>query len=641
MKKFVTTSILAAIAAVLLQGTALADSQAKKRKPTFLEQIFGNSGQSDSTAPRKRRNLFGGLKDESIAGDNSNSYFAEDPSPGSSRRGRVTIADADPQDAIPGLGMGNLTYVPPKLVALSGISLPGTAPADPAAAAIYAQLGSDSASLHVLPAARDALLAQYASQSYRPILLSGGKLSERGMDVLKLLARAGDDGLQPQTYLPTVLAAFDAPLPENDPAAMARLDIDLSAAALRYAHDASGGQFDPALLSRYNDLQPPWVAADKAIKVIANSPYPVQYLEGLNPTHPAYAAMKKALAELRAKQVEPAVEKIADGAVVQKGESDPRMQSVRARLAQLGLKPDDPVLLDPDMLDAGLSVQLRLFQKQVGLKVTGALGPQTVTALNNAGTGGSVDKLVDNMERLRWLPRNLGNRYVFVNQAAFQATVMKDGKPEWTTRVIVGKPDTQTAVFNDEMEMVVFNPSWGVPPSIIANEYLPKLRRDPAYLDRLGFKVVNQQGKVVPSSSVSWDSYGAKVPYGIQQPPGDKNALGELKFLFPNAHDIYMHDTPSRELFQKDVRAFSHGCVRVQNPREFASVVLGWTPEEVAAKVETRVSETVRLKDKLPVHIAYFTVWPDEQGNIVYFNDIYGRDKPIENARSATLVAQR
>ena len=351
--------------------------------------------------------------------------------------------------------------------------------------------------------------------------------------------------------------------------------------------------------------------------------------------------MKKTLAELRAKQAEPAVVTIADGAIVKKGESDPRMPAVRARLAQLGLKPEDSVLLDPDMLDAELSVQLRLFQKQVGLKVTGALGPQTVAALNNAGTGGSVDKLLDNMERLRWLPRNLGNRYVFVNQPAFQATVMKDGKPEWTTRVIVGKPDTQTAVFNDEMEMVVFNPSWGVPPSIIANEYLPKLRRDPAYLDRLGFKVVTQQGKVVSSSSVSWDIYGAKVPYGIQQPPGDKNALGELKFLFPNAHDIYMHDTPTRELFQKDVRAFSHGCVRVQNPREFASVVLGWTPEEVAAKVESKASETVRLKEKLPVHIAYFTAWPDEQGNIVYFNDIYGRDKPIENARSATLVAQR
>jgi murein L,D-transpeptidase YcbB/YkuD len=639
MKKFVSTSILAAMAALLLQGTAVADSQAKKHKPTFLEQIFGNSGQSDSNTPRKRRNVFGGLRDESIAGDNTNSYFAEDATPG--RRGRVTIANADPEDAIPGFGMGNLTYVPPKLVPLSGISLPGTAPGDPAAAAIYNQLGSDSSSLRVLPAARDALLAQYASQSYRPIWLADGKLSERGKDVLKLLASAGDDGLQPQSYLPTGLTAFDGPLPENDPAAMARLDIDLSAAALRYAHDASGGQFDPALLSRYNDLQPPWVPADKAIKVIANSPYPVQYLAGLNPTHPAYAAMKKALAELRAKQAEPEVEKIDDGAIVRNGETDPRMPAVRARLAQLGFKPEEPVILDPDLLDAELSVQLRLFQKQVGLKVTGALGPQTVVALNNAGTGGSADKLLDNMERLRWLPRNLGNRYVFVNQPAFQATVMKDGKPEWTTRVIIGKPDTQTAVFNDEMEMVVFNPSWGVPPSIIANEYLPKLRNDPAYLDRLGFKVVTAQGKVVPSSSVSWDSYGAKIPYGIQQPPGEKNALGELKFLFPNAHDIYMHDTPARELFQKDVRAFSHGCVRVQNPREFASVVLGWSPEEVAAKVESKVSQTVRLKDKLPVHIAYFTAWPDEQGNIVYFNDIYGRDKPIENARSATLMAQR
>jgi murein L,D-transpeptidase YcbB/YkuD len=187
----------------------------------------------------------------------------------------------------------------------------------------------------------------------------------------------------------------------------------------------------------------------------------------------------------------------------------------------------------------------------------------------------------------------------------------------------------------------VFNPSWGVPPSIIANEYLPKLRNDPAYLDRLGFKVVTQQGKVVPSSSVSWWEYGSKVPYGIQQPPGEKNALGEIKFLFPNSHDIYMHDTPSRELFEKDMRAFSHGCVRVQDPRQFASVVLGMTPEEVAAKIESGNSTTVRLKQKLPVHITYFTAWPDAAGNMVYFNDIYGRDRTFEMARSATLVAQR
>jgi len=629
MKKFVSRSVLAALSAMMLAGTALAEAPAKKHKPGFLEQLFGNSG---THTTKKRRAVFGSFKDDP--------FYGEDSQPGSGK-GRVVIADADPEDAVPGYGMGNLTYVPPKMVALSGIALDSPAPADPAAAAIYGQLATDGPSLRVLPAARTALLAQYAARGYRPIWLADGKLSDRGKDVLKLLAASAADGLQPQTYLPTGLASFDSPLPENDLAAMARLDIDLSAAALRYARDASGGQFDPALLSRYNDLQPPWVAPAEALKVIAYSPFAADYLKGLNPTHPAFAAMKKALAELRAVQDEPQDDKIQDGEIVRKGDADARIPAVRARLKQLGFPAEASAEADPDVLDAELSVQLRLFQKQAGVKVTGALGPQTVAALNNAGTSGSVDKLLDNMERLRWLPRDLGQRYVFVNQAAFQASVIKNGKPEWTTRVIVGKPDTQTAVFNDEMEMVVFNPSWGVPQSIIANEYLPKLRNDPGYLDKMGFKVVTQQGKVVSSRAIDWDSYGSKIPYGIQQPPGAKNALGELKFLFPNAHDIYMHDTPSRELFERDVRAFSHGCVRVQNPREFASVVLGWTPEEVAAKVETRASETVRLKQKLPVHISYFTAWPDEAGNMVYFNDIYGRDKPLENARSATLVAQR
>ncbi|MCA3555011.1 L,D-transpeptidase family protein [Aestuariivirga sp.] len=636
MKLFVRPGMFAAVAAVLIVGAAQAEAanNGKRPRPGFIESLFGGFGNqaADSNATRRRSPGFGSPKDDALLAGGRQRQAAP---------GRAEVADTDPEDGVPGLGMGNLTYVPPKLVPLSGIGPGRTRPAVADAAAIHDQLVSGGASVRVLPAARDALVAQYAARSFRPIWLSGGKLSERGSDVLKLLAQAGDEGLDPQSYLPTGLAGFDAPLPEADPAAMARLDIDLAAAALRYAHDASGGQFDPARLSRYHNLQPPWVAPDKAINVIGNSPFPVQYLQALHPAHPAYAAMKKALAELRAEQAAPRHVMIADGAIVRKGEADERIPSVRARLSELGFTAEAPGGADPEALDAATSEQLRLFQKQAGIKVTGALGPQTVAALNGSGGAGSVGKLLVNMERIRWLPRDLGRRHVFVNQAAFQATVMKDGKPEWRTRVIVGKPDTQTAVFNDEMETVVFNPSWGVPPSIIAHEYLPKLRRDPAYLDKQGFKVVNRQGKVVSSRSVSWGSYGSKVPYGIQQPPGAKNALGEIKFLFPNSHNIYMHDTPSRELFEKDVRAFSHGCVRVQNPREFAAVVLGWTPEEVAAKVESRASQTVRLKQKLPVHIVYFTAWPDEQGNIVYFNDIYGRDNPLENARTARLVAQR
>ncbi|WP_161957102.1 L,D-transpeptidase family protein [Aestuariivirga litoralis] len=631
MKTFVRSSVIAAMAAVLLGGTAPAEAASSRQKPSFIEKLFSKSG--NHAAGKKRRSVFGSFKDDPV--------YIEDPTPNyAPKRKKVTIVDADP-GGDQGYGMGNLTYVPPKLVPLSGVSLATAAPADAAAAAIYSQLAADGPSLRVLPAAREALLAEYAARSYRPIWLADGKLSARGKDVLALLASAGEEGLQPQAYLPTGLTAFDAPLPEYDAAAMARLDIDLSAAALRYARDASGGQFSPALLSRYHDVSPPWVAPDRALRVLANSPFAADYLKGLNPTHPAYAAMKKALAELRAAEAEPKDDKIADGEIVKKGGSDPRIPAVRSRLAELGFTAEPLDGMDPDLLDAELSVQLRLFQKQAGVKVTGALGPQTVAALNNAGTSGSVDKLLDNMERLRWLPRDLGNRYIFVNQAAFEARVMKDGKPEWITRVIVGKPNTQTSVFSDEMEMVVFNPSWGVPQSIIVNEYLPKLRNDPGYLDKMGFKVVTQQGKVISSRAVSWDSYGAKVPFGVQQPPGADNALGELKFLFPNAHDIYMHDTPSRNLFEQQVRAFSHGCVRVQDPRHFASVVLGWTPEEVAAKIESKSSETVRLKQKIPVHITYFTAWPDDQGNMVYYNDIYGRDRTLENARSATLVAQR
>ena len=153
--------------------------------------------------------------------------------------------------------------------------------------------------------------------------------------------------------------------------------------------------------------------------------------------------------------------------------------------------------------------------------------------------------------------------------------------------------------------------------------------------------MVNSQGKVVRSSSVDWWSYGSKVPYGIQQPPGEKNALGKLKFLFPNSHNIYMHDTPSRELFDEDVRTFSHGCVRVQNPREFAQVILGWDPIKVDEYVDSEKSQSIKLPVKVPVHIAYFTAWPDENGGIAYFNDIYGRDKTMENARSAIILAER
>lgn len=650
MKIRVGLGVVACLAAFAISDFADADAAARKRNPKVFDVSVGGKSANNSVMRRQlmrqaeRNGVAGPLKLPNLSLERAakppkSAKAAKAAKPSKTTKIARSAGDNDPEPD-PGFGMGNLTYIPPRLVPLSGLALPEPRPAGTAEAMIYDSLAGDGSSIRVLPATRDALLAHYVAQGFKPVWLEDGKLNARGVAVLAQLAAADQEGLDPQNYLPTGLESFSSTLPETDSAAMARLDIDLTAAALRYARDASGGQFDPRLLSSYNDIDPPWIAPEKALKVIAWSPYPVEYLKSLNPTHPAYAAMRNALAGLRAKETGAPFEPIAAGPVVGPGKSDPRIPALRQRLAERGYASGQPAVSDAALFDQPLSDELRRFQKDSRIRVTGLLGPQTLRALNENSSASNIDRLRTNMERLRWLPRDLGKRYVFVNPPAYEAKVIDHGEDVWATRVIVGKPDTQTAAFHDEMEFLVFNPSWGVPQSIILKEYLPRLRRDPGYLDRIGFQVVNQQGKVVPSRSVKWWGFGQSVPYGILQPPGDKNALGEIKFMFPNSHDIYMHDTPNRDLFDNETRAFSHGCVRVQNPREFAAVVLGWSAEEVDSHIATAESETVRLEHKLPVHIGYFTAWPDSQGNMRYFNDIYGRDKAMETARSATLVAQ-
>jgi len=267
------------------------------------------------------------------------------------------------------------------------------------------------------------------------------------------------------------------------------------------------------------------------------------------------------------------------------------------------------------------------------LKPTGILDNATLKLLNKNDGGNKREKIIASMERLRWLPKNLGERYVFVNQAAYDVHVFDHDKLAWESRVIVGQPTKQTYAFFDQIQTVVFNPKWGVPVSIIVNEYGPKMRKDPGYLDRNGFIVVDLQGNQIDSQSVDWYNIGAKPKFGIQQLAGGENALGELKFLFPNVHDIYMHDTPTKPLFKTAERAYSHGCVRVQNPRDFAQVLLGWNKEQVASSIEENPeTHSVQLPQKVPVYLTYFTAWTDDKGDLAFHNDIYGRDAAITKA---------
>jgi murein L,D-transpeptidase YcbB/YkuD len=380
-----------------------------------------------------------------------------------------------------------------------------------------------------------------------------------------------------------------------------------------------------------------------AMRAFQRSLHPADYLASLQPGHPAYAVFRKQLAQLRELRTEPQFGMIRAGKRVAPGTSDPRIALVRRHLALLGYAEAAVPAGDEMLLDEALSQRLTAFQTDARIKPTGALDPATTLALNSRTGAPAIARLIYNMERLRWLPKALGTRHVFVNQAAYALRVVEDGREIWQTKVIVGKANTQTVAFSDRLETIVFNPSWGVPPSIMKNEMLPRLRRDPGYFDRIGYRVLTPNGKkIVRSRSVSWWKYrNGKVPYLILQPPGDDNALGEVKFLFPNTHSIYMHDTPTRDLFQKPARAFSHGCVRVENPRYFAELLLGVDAPDIAARIESGVSQETRVTRETDVHLTYFTVWPADDGRILTYDDIYGRDERMERAFSTVAIASR
>jgi murein L,D-transpeptidase YcbB/YkuD len=258
-------------------------------------------------------------------------------------------------------------------------------------------------------------------------------------------------------------------------------------------------------------------------------------------------------------------------------------------------------------------------------------GLQTALQHDRQNPTGHLDQIRMNLERWRWMPRELGDRYVFVNIPAYQMQVMEGDKPALAMRVIVGDPMHPTPLFSDEMTTVVFSPNWNVPESIIRNEMLPRLVKDPGYLERQDIQVVGTSGDVVDAEGVDWRDEAAVARLHFRQEPGPKNALGLVKFLFPNEFDVYMHDTPNDSLFNKERRALSHGCIRLENPVALAQYVLRdrpeWTPEKISTAMNAGHEQGVPLKEHLPVHIAYFTAWVNPDGTVTYTDDPYKLDE--------------
>ncbi|MDP3896389.1 MAG: murein L,D-transpeptidase [Mesorhizobium sp.] len=486
----------------------------------------------------------------------------------------------------------------------------------------------------------DAIAKHYAAHP-EFVWVSGFHVNGRAEQALRVLGNAASYGLDPAEYSVSVpLAAFSMDDMVARQKELAAFELTLSARVLRYARDAKRGMIDPNRLSGYHDFAPKTFDLATVLGTLARTFDTTVYLESLHPQGPEYQALRVELEALRASAENDII--VDPKLLLKPGETSPELPKLIAlieRKADADFATEHAVLIalsrGKDVYSPEIVPLIKAAQVAHGLKGDGVIGPRTVQALAGVSKADRLGKVIVALEQLRWHPSDLGPRRVFINQPAFTATYYEGGVEKLSMRAVVGKPSNQTSFFHDEIEQIDYNPYWGVPQSIIVNEMLPRLRNDPGYLDRAGYEVTDAKGRRVSSSEVNWGAYGSKVPYNVRQTPSEANALGELKILFPNKHAIYMHDTPSKSLFQKDMRAFSHGCVRLQQPREMAAAVLGSSVQHVVTKLgQGHSSEMVPVK--IPVYVAYFTAWPDKAGIVQYYDDVYGRDDKVKIAMEKT-----
>jgi murein L,D-transpeptidase YcbB/YkuD len=465
---------------------------------------------------------------------------------------------------------------------------------------------------------RAGIEAFYSARNYAPLWVSNNAGNERAKAAIAYLAQADAVGLDPSDYpTPNFKAAAT-------PDTLAEAELKLTASALTFARQAQIGRihFSRVGVDIQYDLAAPEPA--EVLAKLADNNDAGKVLDGFNPPQPEFKALRAKLAELRKgpiadTKVEEKPERprvyVAEGKLLRPGMKDARVVMLRKRLDVAGDK-DNP-LYDDAVRDA-----VRTFQTESDIGVDGNLGPNTVRALNGEhkdvrrASADPIDTIVVNMERWRWLPRNLGNPHVIVNVPDFTLTLYDDGKVYWKTKIVAGKPGLATPMVSAEMKFITVNPTWNVPPSIIEKEYLPALEQDPQALDRIGLKLTQD-----PDGTIH-----------ISQPPGAGNALGRIRFNFPNKFLVYQHDTPDKHLFAKEKRAFSHGCMRVQNPLAYGEKLLSLVmPKEhyTEARLESMFGGSeinINFPKFIPVHLTYQTAFVDDTGKLQIRDDVYGRD---------------
>jgi murein L,D-transpeptidase YcbB/YkuD len=529
--------------------------------------------------------------------------------------------------------------------ALAGIALPvalvftpaepqQSSTPDPVSAAIAVQLESlmspeppriQGASI----ALQELIQSFYARRAFRPAWDNPRNASE----LRRAVADSAGDGLDPEDYELALLVSLARQL-ENPGASnvlRAQHDILHTEALLRLAYHLSFGKVDA------ESFDPQWnfgrtlperdVAREIEEALAAEDIH--RRVEALKPTHRLYTGLKRELARYRSQAGAPEAPAIAAGPALKPGMSDARVPALRARLVASG-DLDTPGNRDAVVFDPALEAAARRFQERMGLDPDGVVGGATLAELN-VPAAERIRQLRVNLDRGRVLLHDLPEKFVVVNIAGYRAYVIRGQEVVWSARVQVGRPYRKTPLFRSEINYLVFNPTWTVPPGIIKADILPAAKKDPASITRKGLKVLDAAGHPVDPASVDWSRFsGGHIPYTLRQDPGPKNALGRVKLMFPNPYLVYLHDTPSQGLFDRAERAFSSGCVRVERALELAAIALDDAERWNAAAIESVVAggklQNVTLKSKLPVLLTYWTAWVDAEGRLNFRRDLYGQD---------------
>ena len=501
-----------------------------------------------------------------------------------------------------------------------------------------AELASSSWYGEALAVEEQWLFEVYRENGFQPFWLSDTGLGEAAMVLLDTLVNADQHGLTPRDY--NVEPITDL-LDGVSPAERARLDLALTDGFLRYVHDISEGQSKArhAFPELFSEAGSPAFSPLEAIGFEGHPGGLRGYLSSMAPQHRYYRQLTEALAEYRKIAQLGGWPSIKDGPTLHPGESDPRVGSLRKLLITTGdLERDSG---QGDIYDSATVAAVTRYQQRHGLGDDGVIGPQTLAAMN-VPVAERIDQLKLNLERWRWHDRELGDTYVLVNIAGFDLKAVRDNSLEVEMRVIVGKLHHETPVFSDRIRYAEFNPYWNLTPHIARTETLRHLRSDPNYLSEKHIKLFSSWGSdavELDPLSIDWQAVPPRQMsrYKLRQEPGKWNALGTVKFIFPNKYSVYLHDTPNHDLFSKSRRAFSHGCIRLSDPHAMAVFLLdqgdgSWNRQRVEAIVDSARRTIVNLPERIPVHLAYLTAWHDEAGVLHFNEDIYGRDKRLLQA---------